>query len=178
MPDLSQPERTLFAGKFISVVARGHWEYATRKERRPAVAIIAITDDDRIVLVEQPRIPIGAKTLELPAGLSGDTPGTEHEPLVEAAKRELLEETGYAAERWSELVLGYSSPGLTDESIAIFLAEGLKKVEQGGGDESESITIHEVPLAEAIDWLLRRGEAMDFKILAGLALAQHRRGKP
>lgn len=176
MPNPQEP-RTLFTGKFLSLVARGPWEYATRNLAQPAVAIIALTDDDRLVLVEQMRLPIGAPTLELPAGLSGDSPEHAGEPLVEAARRELLEETGYSVERWTELVLGYSSPGLTDESIVLFLAEGLTKLHEGGGDEHEAITLHEVPLDEALAWLLERQTPIDFKILAGIALAQqHRRG--
>ncbi|RIK86929.1 MAG: DNA mismatch repair protein MutT [Planctomycetota bacterium] len=176
MSEMPPPQHTLFTGKFISVAAQGHWEYATRNSARPAVAVVAITNNDRIVFVEQHRIPVGVNTLELPAGLSGDAPGAENEPLVEAAKRELLEETGYSAERWTELVLGYSSPGLTDECIVIFLAEDLAKVAPGGGDEHENITVHEIPLHEAIDWLLEHRLPIDFKILAGIALAQHRRG--
>lgn len=175
MADVTQPTQTLFSGKYVSLAARGHWEYATRNTTQPAVAIVALTDDNRIVLVEQNRIPIGASTLELPAGLSADAPGAENEPLVEAAKRELLEETGYAAAQWTELVLGYSSPGLTDESIVIFLAEGLQRVGQGGGDDSEAITVHEVPLCDVIPWLLASKAAVDFKIFAGLALAQFQR---
>ncbi|MCC6492046.1 MAG: NUDIX hydrolase [Pirellulales bacterium] len=177
MSDPNEPKRTLYAGKFISLVARGRWEYATRDSAQPAVAIVAVTDDDRIVLVEQHRTPLGANTLELPAGLSGDAPGAEDEPLVTAARRELLEETGYVAQRWRELVLGYSSPGLTDESIVLFLAEGLSKAAPGGGDESEALTVHEIRLDDAIEWVTGRNTPLDFKVLAGIALAQRERSR-
>src|SRR3954465_6398844 len=117
---------TLYAGKHLTLVATGNWEFVTRMTKNPAVAIVAITNDDQIVLVDQFRIPAGRRVIEIPAGLSGDTPGTEGEPLLESAKRELLEETGYKADRWTELGRGYSSPGLTDELIVIFLAEELE----------------------------------------------------
>src|SRR4051794_14612861 len=166
---------TLYAGKHLTLVATGNWEFVTRMTRNPAVAIVAITNDDRVVLVEQFRIPAGQRVIEIPAGLSGDTPGTEGEPLLESAKRELLEETGYEASRWTELGRGYSSPGLSDELIAVFLAEDLAKVEPGGGDSQEKITIHEVPIPDLFAWLNNRRATMDFKMLAGIYAAQHHR---
>lgn len=175
---MSDPEiRMLFPGKHISLVARGKWEFATRNTQRPAVGIVAVTDDDKVVLVEQTRPAVNAKLVELPAGLAGDIAGAEQEPLIEAAKRELLEETGYAAAKWTELVSGYSSPGLTDELIVLFLAEGLTKVAAGGGDASESIIVHEVPLRGVIGWLAERRLKADLKLLAGLYAAMEKRGR-
>ena len=171
MSDSQQP-RILWTGRHLSILARGKWEFATRNTRRPAVGIVAITDDLQIVLVEQFRPPVNANVIELPAGLAGDQPGAEHEPLVDAAKRELLEETGYSAEHWTELATGCSSPGLTDEQIVLFLAEGLSKVAAGGGDASEAITIHEVPLESVGQWLAQPGSHVDLKLYAGLCLAQ------
>src|SRR4051812_37662315 len=92
---LHEQIETLFTGKHLTVVAKGNWEFVTRMTKNPAVTIVAITGDDCVVLVEQFRIPAGERVIEIPAGLSGDTPGTEGEPLLESAKRELLEETGY-----------------------------------------------------------------------------------
>jgi len=167
-----QPQiKTLYPGKHLSLVARGKWEYVTRNTNRPAVGIVAITNDDKVVLVEQARSAVDATLIELPAGLAGDIVGEEQEQLVEAAKRELLEETGYAAERWTELVSGYSSPGLTDELIVLFLAEQLTKVSAGGGDGSENIVVHEVPMKEVLPWLEARGSKADIKLLAGLYAA-------
>jgi ADP-ribose pyrophosphatase len=175
---MSDPEiRMLFPGKHISLVARGKWEFATRNTQRPAVGIVAVTDDEKVLLVEQTRPAVNAKLVELPAGLAGDIAGAEQEPLIEAAKRELLEETGYAAAKWTELVSGYSSPGLTDELIVLFLAEGLAKVAVGGGDASESISVHEVPLRGVIGWLAERGLKADLKLLAGLYAALEQRGR-
>jgi ADP-ribose pyrophosphatase len=175
MPSDQKP-KLLHAGRHVSLVDRDGWEFVTRKTGRPAVGIVAVTDDDRVVLVEQFRPPVGANVIELPAGLAGDIAGAEQEPLVVAAQRELLEETGYAADRWTELGNGYSSPGLTDESIAFFLAEGLRRTGPGGGDGSESIELHEVPLSHLVAWLAERDAKIDIKLFAGVFAGQeHRR---
>ena len=163
---------TLFAGRFLSMVARGHWEFVTRNTTQPAVGIVAITDAGKMVLVEQYRPPVGRSVVEIPAGLVGDIAGAEDEALVEAATRELLEETGYAAKHWTELSFGYSSPGLTDESIVLFLAEGLEKQGPGGGDESERITVHELAPGEILKWLQKNDKQADLKLFAGLFAAQ------
>ena len=169
MPDNNV--QTLYQGRHLLMCARGGWEYASRKISRPAVGIVAVTDSENIVLVEQNRTPVGQKVVELPAGLSGDIAGNEDEALLEAAKRELLEETGYAATRWTELVSAYSSPGLTDESITLFLAEGLTQLGPGGGDDSEGIAIHEVPVLRVFEWLCEREAKVDLKLFAGLFAA-------
>ena len=164
----------LHAGHQLSLVARGGWEFVTRKIQKPAVGIVAITDDDCVLLVEQYRPPVGQNVIELPAGLSGDVVGAENESLLESAQRELWEETGYKAARWMELVPGYSSPGLTDELIVLFLAEGLEKSGPGGGDQTEAITVHQVPMNDVMKWLADRSPKVDLKLLAGLFAAQNR----
>jgi ADP-ribose pyrophosphatase len=166
--------QTAWSGRHVSVAVRGNWEYATRNTDKPAVAIVAVTDDQRVILVEQYRPPVDRKVLELPAGLTGDLPGEENESLVEAARRELLEETGYIAHRWSELVMGCTSPGLTDELIALFLAQDLEKVGPGGGVENEAIEIHLVPLDGLLEWLVERALHIDLKTLAGLYAAERK----
>jgi len=163
---------TVYEGQHLSMVRRDHWEFVTRNTKKPAVGIVAITDSGKIVLVEQFRPPVGQNIIELPAGLAGDIAGLENEPLVEAAKRELLEETGYIATKWTKLGSGCSSPGLTDELTELFLAEGLSKQAEGGGDETEDITIHEVALSDVTKWLAKKGCTLDFKLMAGLYLAQ------
>lgn len=164
---------TVYEGQHLSMARRGHWEFATRNTKKPAVGIVAITDSQDVVLVEQYRPPVGRMVVELPAGLAGDIPGLENEALVEAAKRELLEETGYTANEWTELGSGYSSPGLTDESIVLFLARGLEKNGPGGGDESEEIVIHEIPWTGVLSWLKHREAKADLKLLAGLFAVSH-----
>jgi ADP-ribose pyrophosphatase len=162
----------VWKGRHLSIADRGGWEFAKRNIDQPAVGIVAITDDRKVVLVEQYRPPLNGNVIELPAGLSGDVLGAEQESLLSAAQRELLEETGYTAASWTELLRGYSSPGLTDESIVLFLAEGLTKVSAGGGDGSERITVHEIPFAQVLDWLSQNGRIADLKLLAGLHAAE------
>jgi ADP-ribose pyrophosphatase len=163
---------TVYAGRHLSMVVCGDWEFATRNTKRPSVGIVAITDAGRIVLVEQFRPPVGRTVVELPAGLAGDIADAKDEALVEAAKRELLEETGYVAAEWKALGGGFTSPGLTDESIVLFLARGLTKRGAGGGDGSEQITIHEIALDEVVGWLHQNELSLDLKLLAGLYATQ------
>jgi len=165
--------KTLWTGRHLSILASGGWECVSRNTQRPAVGIVAVTDDDKVVLVQQHRVPVGADVIELPAGLAGDIAGAEQEPLIEAAKRELLEETGYTARDWTELIGGYSSPGLTDESLVIFLASGLTKTGIGGGDKQESITVHEIPRSSVLSWLQEHSYRADLKLLAGLYAAEN-----
>lgn len=164
--------RTVYAGRHLSLVQRGGWEFVTRNTHKPAVGIVAITDAGDVVLVEQDRPAVGRRVIEIPAGLAGDVQGAEDEAPVEAAQRELLEETGYTASHWTQLGSGYSSPGLTDERVVLFLAEGLERQHAGGGVDSESITVHEVPLDGVWTWLGARRAPADLKLLAGLFAAE------
>jgi len=161
-----------WTGQHLSIAIRDRWEYATRNTQRPAVGIVAVTDERSVVLVEQFRPPVNRVVIELPAGLAGDLADAKDETLLAAAQRELLEETGYRASQWTELTAGYSSPGLTDETIVLFLAQGLTKITAGGGDATEKITIHEVPLDEVVQWLMRNNYVADLKLLGGLFAAQ------
>jgi ADP-ribose diphosphatase len=162
-------------GRFVRLIRHGHWEYADRIQARAAVMIIPVTDDGRLVLIEQHRVPLAAKVLELPAGLVGDIAGEEDEALVTAARRELLEETGYEAQRMELLMSGPPSAGMCSEIISFFFASGLTRVGEGGGDHLEDILVHEVPLAETADWLASRardGMLVDPKVYAGLYFAE------
>lgn len=158
-------------GRFVRLARRGTWEYAERFGIGGIVAIAALTPEGRIVLVEQYRIPVGARVVELPAGLAGDTPEHAGEPLETAARRELLEETGWAAGSLERLGEGPPSAGLTSERIAFFRARDLRREGAGGGDSSEDIEVHEVSL-EGIDaWLAereRQGRLVDPKVYTGL----------
>src|SRR5664280_3311369 len=96
---MKQPiQTTLHTGKFLALIKEGHWEYADRVKANGVAIIVAVTAEQNILLVEQYRIPVHARTIELPAGIVGDEPGGSDECLAEAAKRELLEETGYSAD--------------------------------------------------------------------------------
>jgi ADP-ribose pyrophosphatase len=176
MEPASKPE-TIAEGKFIALVRQGKWEYAKRKGISGIVGIVAVTDDRNLVLVEQDRPPVGKRVIELPAGLAGDAAGHEKEELADAARRELLEETGYEATRLERVAAGAASAGMTDEVITLFLATGLKKTGDGAGDGSEDITVHEVALDGAEDWLAARerdGRLIDLKVYAGLYFASRR----
>jgi len=169
--------RVIWEGKHLDLVMRGTWEFVKRKNMTGIVCIAAITDDERIVLVEQVRPPVASRVIELPAGLVGDIPGQESEALETAARRELIEETGYDAEKMELLFDGVPSAGLCDEHITFFLATGLKKVSPGGGDHSEDIEVHEVPLAglmEYLDGRIRDGVKIDAKIFSPLYLLDRR----
>jgi len=170
---LSPPqERSVLAeGRRVRLVQEGHWEYAERTNARGAVVLAAATDDDRLLLVEQYRIPVGRRVIEPPAGLVGDVVGEEEEALETAARRELLEETGYEAAELEMVSIGPPSAGLASEIVAFFVARGLKKVHDGGGDDSEEIVVHAVPLATAHAWLNRQAEAgllIDPKVYAAM----------
>jgi ADP-ribose pyrophosphatase len=168
-------KQAVWTGRHLSMLLQGHWEYATRNTKRPAVGVVAVTGEDCLVLVEQFRPPVGRTVIEIPAGLAGDIDGSEDESLLAAARRELLEETGYTAGQWTHLGSGYSSPGLTDEQIELFLAEDLRKVGPGGGDAQESILVHEVPWQQLHQWLEACGARLDLKLLAGIQLAEQQR---
>jgi len=163
---------TLYEGKWLRLQARGHWEYAERTNAGGmAVIIIAATPDDKLVLVEQFRIPVDGKTIEMPAGIVGDVHAGESLEL--AAERELLEETGWKAAKIEVLMIGPTSSGMSNERIAFVRATGLTRVHAGGGDETENIIVHEIPIADAPKWFAQKmaeGFAMDPKLWAGLWL--------
>jgi ADP-ribose pyrophosphatase len=156
-------------GKYIKVIKDGRWEYVSRTRGVSAAVILAV-DDGHVILVEQERVPLGRRCLELPAGLIGDE--QEGEDVEEAAIRELEEETGYRAERMIDLGRFHASPGMSSEGFNLLRAEGLTRVGEGGGVGSENIIVHRVPLAEVHDFAERKrseGLAMDVKMLLLLA---------
>lgn len=159
------------AGRFLRMVREGGWEFVERINAKAIVVIIAATDEGRVLFVEQFRPPLGRRVIELPAGLAGDIAGQEDEDLEIAARRELLEETGYEAGAWERIGDGPTSAGLCTEIVTMFIARGLRRVAEGGGDESEDITVHEIPLVEAREWLRERSAAgvpADPKVYAAL----------
>jgi ADP-ribose pyrophosphatase len=167
-----QPEKVEWEGKYISARTRGRWEYVTRTRNIRAAVIIAIDDQNRIILVSQFRIPLGKHSLEMPAGLIGDDEGGEGEDAAIAAVRELEEETGYRAGRMESLGEFYSSPGMVGESFTLFRAHDLVKVSEGGGLEGEEITVHHVPLPETESFIAARraeGWGMDSRMMLLLA---------
>lgn len=111
--DHDAPLERPWTGKFIEVRKRGRWEYVGRAGNIRAAVILAL-DGDEVVLVEQYRVPLGRRCLELPAGLIGDHDVTD--TVEAAAARELEEETGYRAARIERLGEFWSSPGMVSES--------------------------------------------------------------
>jgi ADP-ribose pyrophosphatase len=161
----------LHTGKFLTLIKEGHWEYVNRLNATGAAVIVAVTAGQKVLLVEQFRIPVHARTIELPAGIIGDEPASPAESDADAAKRELLEETGYAAEHIEPLVTGASGAGLTSELVTLFHASGLRRVGKGGGVAHEEIILHEVPVGDVVRWLeakAKTGVLIDPKVYAGL----------
>lgn len=157
---------------------RDQWEYAFRTNASGVVVLVPVTSSGELVLVEQYRIPVKSRVMELPAGLAGDT-GDRDEDLKTAAQRELLEETGYRAGFLEELLTCPSTPGMSDEIVTIFYAGGLERAGSGGGKGDENITVHHVPLGSANRWLdarMAEGIMVDPKIYAGLFWAGMRNG--
>jgi ADP-ribose pyrophosphatase len=168
---MSDEPKTIWEGKYLRMVTRGRWEYVERTHAGSAVIVIAVTPEDKLVFVEQFRVPMNANTIEMPAGLVGDTDAND--TLEDAARRELLEETGWLAAEVNVLMVGPTSSGMSSEVVAFVRARGLTRVHAGGGDETENITVHEVPVADAPRWLaakMAEGYAMDAKLWAGLWL--------
>jgi len=169
--------RVLGEGRFARLVAQHGWEWVERVNTTGAVVIVALTPTRDLILVEQYRVPLGCRVIDLPAGLAGDEPGTQGEDLSEAARRELLEETGYVASRLELLLEGPSSAGLASETYALFLARDSQRVGPGGGDDKEDIQVHVIPLVQAESWLQERrrgGVMIDPKVFTGMYFAQNR----
>lgn len=166
----NEDEEIAWSGKWIVAKRRGKWEYVSRARGIRAVVIVAIDADDNVLLIDQPRVPLGRHCLELPAGLIGDD--IEGDTIEAAAIRELEEETGYAADRIEEIGEFHSSPGMVTESFTLVRAYGLRKVSEGGGVSGEDIRIHLVPRAEVPAYVAAKraeGMAIDVKILLYLA---------
>ncbi|HWU92753.1 MAG TPA: NUDIX hydrolase [Sphingomicrobium sp.] len=159
------PPEVMWAGKFVRAIRRGKWEYASRTNNIGAVVILA-EHDGKVILIDQPRVPLGRRCLELPAGLVGDE---DPNATVEAtAIKELEEETGFTADRVERLGEFYASPGMVSEGFTLVRASGLRKIGEGGGDSSEDINVHLVAradIAEFIDRKRREGFGVDVKLL-------------
>jgi ADP-ribose pyrophosphatase len=164
--DADAPEEIMWQGKFITARRRGRWEYVGRARGIRAAVILAVDDEDHVILVDQYRVPLGRRCVELPAGLVGDDqPGEETEI---AAARELEEETGYRPGRIEVIGEFFSSPGMVSESFTLLRAHDLVKVSDGGGVDGEDIVVHRVPLSgigEAVARWRAEGYAMDVKML-------------
>jgi len=171
---------TLATGKFLQLVNKNGWEYAERVIGSGVVVIIPVFQN-KLVLVEQYRPSVAKNVIELPAGLVGDVAGEEKESFEVAARRELLEETGYYASRLSFLFEGPATSGVTNEIVSFYFASDLEKKGEGGGDATENIKVHVIPIDDVVQWTqgkVKEGYLLDPKIFAGLYFCiRHREGK-
>ena len=159
-------EQIVWQGRFLTTKVRGKWEYVARARGIRAAVILAVDDDNHVLLVEQFRVQLGRPCIELPAGLIGDY--DEGEDDIVAAARELEEETGYLAGRMEVLGEFWSSPGMVSESFTMLRAHDLRQVGAGGGLDGEDITVHRVPLAGIARFIEQRralGDGIDVKLL-------------
>ena len=166
------PPQTMWQGKYISACKRGKWEYVSRTGSTNAVVILAETEG-KVILIDQYRVPVGKRCVELPAGLVGDE---DKDATVEGtAVKEMEEETGYTAERIETLGEFQSSPGMVAESFTLVRAHGVRKVGEGGGNADEEIEVHLIARADIpafIEEKRRDGYAVDVKLLLFLNFAR------
>jgi ADP-ribose pyrophosphatase len=171
------PPRVIAKGRYLTFMDDNGWEYVIRPGVTGIVVIVAVTDEGRLLLVEQYRPAVRRRVIELPAGLVGDIDGRHAESMLDAAARELEEETGYRAGELTALFEGPIAVGVSDETVTFFRARALSRVGAGGGDDTESIVVHEVAPDRLAAFLAARaaeGLGVDPKIYAGLYLADIR----
>ena len=169
--DANAAEEVVWQGRFVTAKRRGRWEYVGRARGIRAAMIVAI-DDGHVILVEQYRVPLGSMSLEFPAGLIGDDDGDADEDALVAAARELEEETGYRADWLEEIGSFYSSPGMVSENFTLVRAHGVTRVGDGGGTDSENITVHRVKLSAVTEFVAAKREegcGIDARIVMLLA---------
>jgi ADP-ribose pyrophosphatase len=174
-------KKVLSEGKFLRFVLASYvdsagitrnWELFERINCSGIVAIVPVTDDGNVLLIRQFRPPVNGYVIEFPAGLNdkGDT-------LLEAARRELREETGYVSEEMTPLVEGPMSSGASGEILTVFLARGLLFKGIGERDETEDIEVLSVPINELdarLETLRAQGDYIDLKIYGLMELAKKR----
>ena len=136
-------------------------------EHTGATAIIPMLNESRIILLKQYRHALRKYIWEIPAGTIDP-----QESVINCAKRELIEETGYSAEQWQKLGEMTPVPGYSDERIHIYLATDLQPAEQNL-DRDEIINVHEIEISEAME-MVKAGKIQDAKSITGLFLALNR----
>lgn len=149
----------------------GHETHREWIKHPGAAAVIPYTPEGDIIMVRQYRYPVGQVTLEIPAG---KLDSADEEPL-ECAKRELSEETGCTADKYTKLLTIATTVGFSDEYIHIYLAEDLKSGEMHP-DDDEFLHILRIPLAKAIK-MVYNGEIIDAKSVSAILLVDRIKNK-
>jgi 8-oxo-dGTP pyrophosphatase MutT (NUDIX family) len=175
--------KTVWKGRFMSAVeityrdAKGvvrSWEAVERVGIGGIVVMVAVTPENRVLLEKQFRPPVGREVIELPAGLV-----EPDESMEVAAKRELIEETGWAAGKMQFLAQGPISTGASTEILRAYLCTELTHVGKSGGDDSEIIEVTDVPIGEAGEYLRKaqeNGVLVDLKVYGLIELARKELG--
>jgi len=159
------PVELMCEGKFVRLLKRGKWEYASRAGNIGAVVVLA-EHDGKVILIDQPRVAVGGRCVGLPAGLVGDVDAAA--TIEETAIRELEEETGYTADSVERLGEFHASPGMVSEGFTLVRAHGVRKIGEGGGDVEEDIQVHLVERADIPNFVEQKraeGFAIDVKLL-------------
>jgi ADP-ribose pyrophosphatase len=164
----------LYAGKIVNLVV-DHVRYDSGNESVREIiehpgggVVLAAFENNDILLVKQFRYPIGGEVIELPAGKLD-----AKEDPQRCAERELREETGYVAARWTKLTTMMTTPGFCNERLHIFMAQNLSLSPQGQSLEEgeQTIKLLRVPLVEAIA-MVEREEIVDGKSIAGIFMGE------
>ncbi len=165
----------LYEGEWLRMVrARPLGVRRAHPRQGMAVIVIAVTPADKVLFVEQYRVPLGARTIEMPAGLVGDDHAARH--ADDAARRELIEETGWHPAQVEVLLVGPTSSGMSNERIAFVRARGLTR---GGRRRRRGQRGHHRARGAArggARWLMRKqaeGFELDLKLWAGLWMIEH-----
>ncbi|NLJ91015.1 MAG: NUDIX hydrolase [Clostridiales bacterium] len=168
MKRLSRNE--IYSGRVIDVfyddveLANGTKTIREVVAHKEGAAIVAVNDKQEVILVKQFRYPVDKNMVELPAGLID-----EGESPLEAAKRELKEETGYIAREWELLTSTYSSPGWQDERIHIYAARGLEHVAEQDLDKDEELIFYKESIKDVLK-KVNSGEITDAKTIIGILM--------
>jgi ADP-ribose pyrophosphatase len=169
--------KLLYKGKFLSLHCSDGWEFVDRPQSAGVVCVVAV-HEGRILLVEQFRHSQGRKVVSLPSGIVERRRGRRFgETPKAAARRELLEETGFQAKYMIEFASGPVCPGTSTENVTMFLARDLRKVQTPVGDGDEIIDVHLVPLTKLENWLKsmqKKGVMVDLKLRMGLLMLSSR----
>jgi ADP-ribose pyrophosphatase len=164
LDELPSPE-LMWGGKYVRALQRGQWEYVSRANDIRAVVILA-EFEGKVILIDQPRVPVGGRCVELPAGLIGDE--DPNATVESTAVKELEEETGFTADHVERLGDFHASPGMLSESFTLVRAHGVRRIGEGGGTEAEDINVHLVARQDIPRFLHGKradGFAMDVKLL-------------